>query len=26
MTYQAALIDLDGTLVNTVPDLADATN
>ena len=26
MTYHAALIDLDGTLVNTIPDLADATN
>ncbi|MBC7203642.1 MAG: phosphoglycolate phosphatase [Pusillimonas sp.] len=26
MTYYAALIDLDGTLVNTIPDLADATN
>jgi phosphoglycolate phosphatase len=26
MRFSAALIDLDGTLVNTVPDLADATN
>lgn len=26
MTYAAVLLDLDGTLVNSIPDLADATN
>nr|WP_221893250.1 phosphoglycolate phosphatase [Pusillimonas minor] len=26
MTYTAVLLDLDGTLVNSIPDLADATN
>ena len=26
MSYAAALLDLDGTLLNTLPDLADATN
>ncbi|MGE4125561.1 MAG: phosphoglycolate phosphatase [Pusillimonas sp.] len=26
MTYAAVLMDLDGTLINSIPDLADATN
>jgi len=26
MPFSAALLDLDGTLLNTIPDLADATN
>lgn len=26
MSYDAVLLDLDGTLVNSIPDLADATN
>ncbi len=26
MSFSAALLDLDGTLLNTLPDLADATN
>lgn len=26
MTYTAVLMDLDGTLINSIPDLADATN